>query len=155
MDKVTELLNAIWSLDIDQIAIISLLATLLIFVIGKFSENRIKKFEIWKAEYQKSIDFFQDIFSNSNLKDTAKFAERNEFKKKFISMGASAAIFGSKKLYSTYVFYRILALDKNVQNSRWYSKDMISFYITDFTKPEYKKKFYHYYFNKLATKFNI
>lgn len=38
--------------------------------------------------------------------------------KKFISMGASADIFGSKKLYSIYVFYRILALNENVQNSR-------------------------------------
>ena len=30
--------------------------------------------------------------------------------------------------------------------------DMLSFYITDFTKPEFKKKFYRYHFNKLAIK---
>lgn len=97
-------------------------------------------------------------------------------------MGSSAAIFGSKELYSTYVFYRILALDEHVQNSKWYSKDMmiyalgemyitmrkeiglnhdiipfdvpdmLSFYITDFTKAEFKKNFYRCHFNKYAIK---
>lgn len=46
MDKVIEFFNSIWNLKADQITIISLLITLFIFVMGKFSENRIKKFEI-------------------------------------------------------------------------------------------------------------
>ncbi|MCI8403379.1 MAG: hypothetical protein HFE49_00590 [Clostridia bacterium] len=182
MDKIVELLTNIWSLSTDQIAIISLLITLLIFVIGKLSENRLKKFEIRKAEYQKLIDFFQDMFSNVDIKDATKLTESKNFKQKFIAMGASAAIYGSKKLYSTYIFYRILALDENVQKTRWYSSDMIlyslgemykimrkeiglnhdlipfdvpdmlSFYISDFIKPEFKKKFYQYHFNKFAIK---
>ena len=182
MNKITELLNSVWSLNTHQIAIISLIITLLIFVIGKLSENRIKKFEIRKEEYQKLIDFFQYMFSNASAKDATKIAEDEEFKQRFIAMGASAAIYGSKKLYSTYVFYRILALDENVKKSPWYSSDMIiyslgemyktmrkeiglnhdifpfdvpdmlSFYITDFTKPKFKKNFYRYHFNKFAIK---
>lgn len=182
MDKVIEFFNSIWNLKADQITIISLLITLFIFVMGKFSENRIKKFEIRKKEYQKLIDFFREMFSHPYIKDAPKLVEDDELKRKFIDMGSSAAIFGSKKLYSTYVFYRILALDEHVQNSKWYSKDMmiyalgemyitmrkeiglnhdiipfdvpdmLSFYITDFTKAEFKKNFYRYHFNKYAIK---
>ena len=43
MDKVIEFFNSIWNLKADQITIISLLITLFIFVMGKFSENRIKE----------------------------------------------------------------------------------------------------------------
>lgn len=182
MDNLIDFFKGIWSLNADQITIISLLITLLIFVIGKFSENRLKKFEIRKKEYQKLIDFFQEMFSHPYIKDASKLTEDEELKRKFIDMGASAAIFGSKKLYSTYVFYRMLALDENIQKSKWYSKDMIvyalgemyktmrkeiglnrdiipfdvpdmlSFYITDFTKAEFKKSFYRYHFNKYAIK---
>lgn len=182
MDKIIEFFKSIWTLNTDQIAIISLLATLVLFIAGKFSENRLKKFEICKQEYQKLIDFFQEMFSHPYIKDAPKLVEDDELKKKFIAMGASAAIFGSKKLYSTYVFYRMLALDEHVQNSKWYSKDMmvyalgemyktmrkeiglnrdiipfdvpdmLSFYITDFTKAEFKKNFYRYHFNKYAIK---
>lgn len=182
MDKIIEIFKSIWTLNTDQIAIISLIATLVLFIAGKFSENRLKKFEIRKQEYQKLIDFFQEMFSHPYIKDAPKIVEDEELKKKFIAMGASAAIFGSKKLYSTYVFYRMLALDEHVQNSKWYSKDMmvyalgemyktmrkeiglnrdiipfdvsdmLSFYITDFTKAEFKKNFYRYHFNKYAIK---
>lgn len=182
MDKIIEFFKSIWALNADQITLISLLITLLIFVIGKFSENRIKKFEIRKEEYQKLIDCFQEMLFNPNIKDVEKLAKDEKLKKKFISMGVSAAIFGSKKLYSTYVFYRTLALDEKVQQSPWYSPDMVvyslgemykimrkeiglnrdtipfdvpdmlSFYITDFTKAEFKKNFYRYHFNKYAIK---
>lgn len=182
MDKLYEFLKNIWLLSTDQIAIISLLITFLIFVIGKISENRIKKFEIRKTEYQKLIDFFHMMFTHITDKDIAKLSENKEFKKNFIDMGASAAIYGSKRLYSTYVFYRLLALDENVQKSPWYSKDMLiyslgemyktmrkeiglnydlipfdvpdmlSFYLTDFMKPEFKKNYYRYHFNKFAIK---
>ena len=37
--------EAIWSLSADQVAIISLIITLLLFVIGKISENRLKIYE--------------------------------------------------------------------------------------------------------------
>lgn len=181
MDKVVEFIKSLWTLNTDQIAIISLLITFLIFVIGKLSENRIKRFEIRKEEYQKLIDFFQNLFSQPP-ENITKFVNNKDNKKQFIDMGAATAIYGSKKLYKTYLFYRILALDTNVQNSRWYSKDMmiyalgemykimrkeiglnhdvfsfdapdmLAFYITDFTKSDFKKKFYKYHFNKFAIK---
>ena len=84
--------------------------------------------------------------------------------------------------YKTYCFYRWISLDEKVQSNRWYSNDMgmyclgemfqimrkeiglnnellqvdvpdvLSFYITDFTKPEFKKNFYKYHFRKFLLK---
>ncbi len=181
MKIVKEFLQSVWTLNTEQIAIISLLITFLLFVLGKYYENRIKVYETRKAEYQKLIDFIQKIFSTTEA-DADKLANDIALKKEFLGMGASLAIYGSKKLYKTYCFYRWLALDENLHQNRWYSKDMLiyslgemyqimrreiglnheliridvpdilAFYINDFTKPEFKKKFYIYHFNKYALK---
>lgn len=181
METIRSVLKNIWSLNADQIAIISVLITFLLFVLGKLSENQIKKYETRKEEYKNLIGFFQDMFSSSLCRENlTEIVQSKDFKKKFLNMGASTAIFGSKKLYKTYCFYRMLSLDENVQNSRWYSNDMIvyalgemytimrkeiglnhdvipidvpdilAFYINDFTKSDFKKKYYKYHYNKYA-----
>lgn len=181
MEEIKEFLKAIWGLDTDQIAIISLAVTFLLFVLGKRAENRIKIYETRKEEYQKLIDFFLEIFANAG-KDISKLTKDDKTKKRFLDMGASLAIYGSKKLYKTYCFYRWISLDEKVQSNRWYSNDMgmyclgemfqimrkeiglnnellqvdvpdvLSFYITDFTKPEFKKNFYKYHLRKFLLK---
>ena len=181
MEQIKAFFESIWNLDTDQIAIISLLITLILFVAGKKSENRIKIYETRKEEYQKLIDFFLEIFAAAN-KNSSQIAQDDATKKRFLDMGASLAIYGSRKLYKTYCFYRWISLDEKVQTSKWYSKDMgmyclgemfqimrkeiglnreilkvdvpdiLSFYITDFTKPEFKKNFYKYHFRKFLLK---
>ena len=180
-DQVEEIWTSIMGLTADQIAVISLAVTLLLFVLGKHSENKIKIYETRKEEYRKLMEFFQQIFA-SKERSSEEIAKDEELKKQMLDMGSSLAIFGSKKLYKTYCFYRWIALDENVKNSRWYSDDMmmysfgemyqimrkevglnrdfipvdvpdlLSFYITDFTKPQFKKRFYKYHFNKYALK---
>lgn len=181
MEHIKELLNAIWQLDTNQITIISLAVTLLLFVLGKRAENRIKIYETRKEEYKKLIDFFLEIFANAG-KETSKLTNDKKIQKLFLDMGASLAIYGSKKLYRTYCFYRWISLDEKIQANKWYSNDIgmyclgemfqimrkeiglnndlikvdvpdtLSFYITDFTKPEFKKNFYKYHFRKFLLK---
>ena len=181
MEHLKELLNTIWKLDTNQIAIISLVVTLLLFVLGKRAENRIKIYETRKEEYKKLINFFVTVFANAG-KNMDNMAEDEELKTQILDMGTSLAIFGSRKLYKTYCFYRWITLDERLQQSRWYSKDMamycageiyqvmrkeiglnndlipvdipdlLSFYITDFIKPEFKKNYYKYRFRKFALK---
>lgn len=181
MEHVKAFFESIWQLKTDQIAIISLLVTLILFVAGKISENKIKIYETRKEEYQKLIDFFLMIFSSANT-ENSQIPQDSATKKRFLDMGASLAIYGSKKLYKTYCFYRLISLDENIQKSRWYSADMgvyclgemfqimrrevglnkeilqvdvpdvLSFYITDFMKPEFKKNFYKYHFRKFLIK---
>ncbi len=181
MEQLKDFLGRIWELNTEQIAIISLAVTLLLFVLGKRAENRIKIYETRKEEYQKLINFFLDIFANPK-KDFSKLTNDKSFQKLFLDMGTSLAIYGSKKLYKTYCFYRWISLDEKVQSNRWYSNDMgmyclgemfqimrreiglnnelikvdvpdvLSFYITDFTKPEFKKNFYKYHFRKFLLK---
>ena len=180
-DLCVEIWDSIWSLETDQIAIISLVVTLLLFVLGKRSENKIKIYETRKEKYQKLINFFIDIFVNAG-NDIEKLTKDNTMKKKFIDMGTSLAIYGSRKLYKTYCFYHCVTLDEKLQSNKFYSKDMgmyclgemfqimrkeiglnneiiqvdvpdvLSFYITDFMKPEFKKNFYKYHFKKYLLK---
>ena len=180
LEKIKEIFEGLWGLNTDQIAIISLIITLLLFVAGKRSENKIKIYETRKEEYQKLIDFFMKIFSATS--DKSNVPQDKETKKQFLDMGASLAIYGSKKLYKTYCFYRLISLDEKVQSTKWYTKDMamyclgemfqimrkeiglnreliqvdvpdvLSFYLTDFSKPQFKKNFYKYHYNKLVLK---
>lgn len=181
VDHITALWSAIMGLTADQIAVISLAVTFLLFVLGKHSENKIKIYETRKEEYKKLMEFFKQIFASRD-RTADEIANDEELKKQIVDMGSSLAIFGSKKLYKTYCFYRWLALDQNIKNNRWYSDDMmmysfgemyqimrkevglnrdfipvdvpdlLAFYITDFTKPQFKKRFYKYHFNKYALK---
>jgi hypothetical protein len=63
-DQVEEIWTSIMGLTADQIAVISLAVTLLLFVLGKHSENKIKIYETRKEEYRKLMEFFQQIFLN-------------------------------------------------------------------------------------------
>ena len=180
LEQLKEVLEGFWGLNANQIAIISLIITLLLFVAGKRAENKIKIYETRKEEYQKLINFFIKIFSAVSNKEEVSQDEKT--KKEFLDMGASLAIYGSKKLYKTYCFYRLISLDEKVQATKWYSKDMamyclgemfqimrkeiglnhelmqvdvpdvLSFYLTDFSKPEFKKNYYKYHYNKLMLK---
>ena len=75
MEHVKAFFESIWQLKTDQIAIISLLVTLILFVAGKISENRIKIYETRKEEYQKLIDFFLMIFSSASLSSICSFCD--------------------------------------------------------------------------------
>lgn len=181
MEYIRNFLDFLSSLKADQIALISLAVTLLIFVLGKVHENKIKAYETRKEEYKKLVQFFLLIFNNTDKKPE-KLANNKNAKEQYLEMSASLAIYGSKKLYRTYCFYRLISLDENIQKSKWYSKDMsmyclgelfqimrkeiglnneilkvdvpdvLSFYITDFNKPEFKKNFYKYHFKKFLIK---
>ena len=181
MEYIQKIINFLSNLKTDQIALISLAVTLLIFVLGKIHENKIKAYETRKEEYKKLVEFFLLIFNNAG-KNPEKLANNKNAKEQYLEMGASLAVYGSKKLYKTYCFYRLISIDENIQKSKWYSKDMsmyclgelfqimrkeiglnneilkvdvpdiLSFYITDFNKPEFKKNFYKYHFKKFLIK---
>lgn len=81
MEQIKEFVKSIWSLETDQIAIISLVITLLLFVLGKRSENKIKMYETRKEEYKKLIDFFVKVFASAG-KDVEKLAKNDTTKNK-------------------------------------------------------------------------
>ena len=181
MKQIKNLFSSLWALNTEQIAIVSLAVSLLLFVLGKIAENKIKIYETRKEEYRKFIDLFQKIFLSIG-ENASVITNVSGIKKEFLDIGASLAIFGSKKLYKAYCFYKWLSIDESLKSNRWYNSemviyslcemyqimrreiglnhdiipvdtpDMLAFYINDFTKPEFKKKFYKYHFNKFALK---
>lgn len=101
MEYFNAILLTISQLTAEQIALISIIITLLLFVLGKFSENRLRVYETRKDEYRKLMQLFEQMFLSSK-DQLANITENKEAKEMFISAGASLAIFGSKKLYKSY-----------------------------------------------------
>ena len=176
IDIIVDFFHKLSELETNQITLISIAISLLLFALGKISENRIKIYETRKEEYRKLLELFQEMMSSIG----ESIDKNSEIKNKTIDVGAALSVFGSKKLYRTYCFYRRLATDEAVQKSKWYSKDMIvyalgemyrimrkeiglnrdiipvdvpdalAFFITDFSKPEFKKNYYKYRYNKFV-----
>ena len=65
--------SSIWSMNTDQIAIVSLIITLLLFALGKHSENKLKIYETRKEEYQMSLAQFPSLWvrNGKNVKSSS------------------------------------------------------------------------------------
>lgn len=120
---------------------------------------------------------FKDIFSNVK---NVEAMEKLMTPEKYYEVGASLAIYGSKKLYKKYIFFREISINENLQKTRYFKKDMLIyamgemyhiirkeigpnndflkvdvpnilfFMLNDINKPEYRKKYFEYVSNKIA-----
>ncbi len=133
MDIIKDIFKFIFSLKTEQLTLISLLITLIIFILGKRTENKLKIYETRKEEYKKLINFFQVIFAE-NSKNKNMIINDVVLKKQFYDIGVSLAVFGSKRLYNTYCFYRALTVDEKIRELKWYSQDMIIYSFAEMYK---------------------
>ncbi|MCL2611418.1 MAG: hypothetical protein FWE02_07060 [Defluviitaleaceae bacterium] len=177
IDLINKITYFVSRLRTEHIALISVLTTFIIFMMGKRRESRLKIYETRKRHYQKLIRFFENVAMNSK---EPKKIEKMKDSAELHSLGSSLAIFGSRKLYKTYCFYREVANNQELQKTKYYSNEfmvfiigdmyrimrkeiglykhtlnvtspnMLSFFVNDITKPDYMKKYYKYRFNKIA-----
>ena len=82
--------NFISDLSIEEITLISILVTLIIFYIGNRSEVKFKKLESRREEYKKFITVLEKVYTN-------KIELNEETKKEFFEVGSSLLIYGSKR----------------------------------------------------------
>lgn len=123
MDKIIEFIN---KLNTTHIALLSVAVTVLLFVLGKRKENQLKIYETKKEQYAKLLDFYKKLFSkSSNAKDLAKSLSKEDF----YELGSSLAVYGSRKMYRKYCFWRELTVNEHWQSQKYYSNDMMIFII--------------------------
>lgn len=105
----------------------SVIVTLIIFVFGKRSETKFKRLELRRSEYTKFIEFLQKFHSGKIKQDDAT-------KKEFFDMGVSLLLYGSKRVYKKYIFFREYSTNPLVQKSKHNKANVVVYLIADILK---------------------
>ena len=119
--------NILLSLTTEQITLFSVLVTIIIFIAGQRSQNKYKKLESRRTEYKKFINILQKIYSG-NFKMTDKT------KTEFFDTGVSLLIYGSKKVYKKYIFFREFSTNPLIIGSKYNDKNTIIYIMADILK---------------------
>lgn len=131
MEKVFSILKAIYKvvagLSIEHITLLSVLVTLIIFVFDKRTATKNTQLEARREHYEKFIQLLQK-FSTSKVKLDEK--ARNEF----FDVGSSLLLYGSKKVYKKYVFFREYTTNPVIQKSKHNQKEVLIYVIADILK---------------------
>ena len=109
----------------DQIALISVLVTILIYLLGKKSELKFKKHELKKEKYMEFITLLKEAYLSKgeiNLDEN--------FKLKLFDFGATIFIYGSKKMYKKYCFFREISSDF-IKQCKFYNDQISLFLVAD------------------------
>lgn len=125
LDKMKAIVDVFGKLTSEQIALISVLVTILMYILGKYNELKFKKHELKKEKYMKFIDLLKETY----LKGGDIFADK-EYKEKFFDFGSTIFIYGSKKMYKKYCFFREFSSDF-IKKCKYYNSDVILYLIAD------------------------
>ena len=121
------IIGFISNLSIEHITLFSVVVTLIIFVSGKQSEIKYKQLEARREEYAKFIRLLQ--------KSIAGGVKMNqETKKEFFDAGASLLLYGSKRVYKKYLFFREFTSNPLIVNSKYNIKEIGIYVIADMLK---------------------
>ena len=117
--------NIFMGLTSEQIALISILVTILIYLLGKYSELEFKKHELKKEKYMEFINLLKETCIKGE-----NFLLDEEMKNKFFDFGSTMFIYGSKKMYKKYCFFREYTSDL-VKNCRYYDSQALLYIVAD------------------------
>lgn len=122
MEKIYNLIVGL--INADNIALLSVIITVIIFVLSRQSELRYKKHDAKKVEYLKLIELLE-IARNGEIELSEKM------KKKFFDTGASLLLYGSKKVYRQYVMFREFTNNTLIKKCKYYDDGIIIYIISD------------------------
>lgn len=117
----TDTIRYLMSLTVEQLTLISIFVTLLIFSIDKRKEVHMKKHDAKKENYLKFIELHKDVFK-SIKKDI--IINKDIFHDDMFRLGSSLLSYGSNKVYKKYLFYREITNNFLIQKSRYYSAEL-------------------------------
>ncbi len=117
--------NIFSGLTSEQIALISILVTILIYLLGKYNELKFKKHELKKEKYMEFINLLKETYLKGG-----DFLLNEEMKAKFFEFGSTIFIYGSKKMYKKYCFFREFSTDI-IKKCKYYDKDISLYLVAD------------------------
>lgn len=109
----------------EQIALISVIVTILLYLLGKHNELKFKKHELKKEKYMQFLDLLKDAY----LKGGEIFS-KEAYKTKFFDFGSTVFIYGSKKMYKKYCFFREISSDF-IKKMKYYDSELVLYLVSD------------------------
>lgn len=122
MDKVLEILSSL--ITADNVALLSVIITVLIFIFTRQAEIRYKKHDDKKVQYLKLIDLMEKTFSGVSKNKKGEVILSDNMKKLFFDTGASLLMYGSKKVYRLYVLFREFTSNPLIRQCKYYREDV-------------------------------
>lgn len=118
----------------DNIALLSVIITVLIFVVTRHAEIRYKKHDDKKVQYLKLIELMQNTLSNPKRDKKGEFILSNETRQLFFDTGASLLLYGSKRIYRQYLLFREFATNPLIKQCKYYKDSIVMFIMADILK---------------------
>lgn len=115
----------------DNIALLSVVITVLIFVITRRAEIRYKKHDDKKVQYLKLIDLMQKTLSNPQKDKKGDLVLSDETKRLFFDTGASLLLYGSKRIYRQYLLFREFTTNSLIKQCKYYKDSVVMFIMAD------------------------
>lgn len=112
----------------DNVALLSVIITVLIFVATRRAEIRYKKHDDKKVQYLKLIDLMQQTLTGFKKNKQGEVILSDDMRKLFFDTGASLLLYGSKKIYRQYLLFREFTTNPLIKQCKYY-KDSIVMYI--------------------------
>lgn len=115
----------------DNIALLSVVITVLIFVLTRRAELRYKKHDDKKVQYLKLISLMEKIWTNVKKDKKGNITLTEEVKHQFFDTGSSLLLYGSKKIYRQYVFFRVFTTNPLIKQCKYYDDGLALYIISD------------------------
>lgn len=130
MDKILEVLKSL--ITADNVALLSVIVTVLIFIISRSAEIRYKKRDDIKEQYIKLIQLMEKMFSAAhNKKDNSEIELTEELKTFFFDTGASLLMYGSKRIYRLYLLFREFTTNPLIKQCKYYDSKIVMHIISE------------------------
>lgn len=115
----------------DNIALLSVIITVLIFVLTRRAELRYKKHDDKKVQYLKLISLMEKTLAKVKKDKKGNIILTDEVKHQFFDTGSSLLLYGSKKIYRQYVFFRVFTTNPLIKQCKYYDDGLTLYIISD------------------------
>lgn len=147
MEKVLEILSSF--ITADNVALLSVIITVFIFIFSRQAEIRYKKHDEKKAQYLKLIELLEKHFSGISKNRKGEITISDTLRKLFFDAGASLLMYGSKKIYRLYVLFREFNTNPLIKQCKYYKED-VTLYIMSEILVTMRKEVGLSYFNSVS-----
>lgn len=134
----------------DNIALLSVILTALIFIFSRRAEIKYKQRDDKKIQYIKLITLFQKMYKGLKKDKKGNVVIDDETKALFFDTGASLLMYGSKKVYRLYILFREFTTNPLIKQCKYYNDNLVMFIISE-TFVSMRKEVGLSYFNSIAS----
>ena len=117
--------NFISGLTTEELALYSLIISVIIYFLTKHSEIKMRKHESRKEQYQSFVQLIKQIYENTKGKKTTPKQFEEQARKVMFDAGAAFTIYGSNKLYKEFQFFRMITTDKSIQDLNFFDEHLV------------------------------